>query len=175
MIKRVLLALAVVVAVLLAYAATKPDTFIVQRSALIAAPADKIFPLIQDLRAFNTWNPFARGDDNLKIEYQGAASGKGAAYTWQGEKSGAGRMEVTNTIANSKVSLKLDFSKPFEAHNLVDFDIKPQGNGSQVNWAMHGPMPYISKLMTIFFSMDQAVGGEFEKGLQNLKAKAEAR
>ena len=173
MIKRIIAVLAVIIIAALAYAATKPDTFSVQRSAVIAAPAEKIFPLITDLRAFNTWNPFARADLAAKLEYQGAASGKGASYTWQGDQSGAGRMEVIDIVANSKVTMKLDFTKPFEAHNSVDFTIKPQAGGSLVTWNMYGPMPYVSKVMTIFFNMDKTVGGEFENGLRNLKAKVE--
>ena len=172
MIKRIIAVLAVLIGAPLVYAATKPDTFSVQRSAVIAAPAEKIFPLITDLRAFNTWNPFARADPAAKLEYQGAASGKGASYTWQGDQSGAGRMEVIDIVANSKVTMKLDFTKPFEAHNSVDFTIKPQADGSLVTWNMYGPMPYVSKVMTIFFNMDKTVGGEFENGLRNLDRKS---
>ncbi len=173
MIKTILLGLAAAVAALLVYAATKPDTFALQRSVLIKAPAAKVYPLISDLKAFNTWNPFLAQDPASKLSYEAITAGKGAAYSWAGDKSGAGRMEITEATEASKVLVKLDFSKPMEGHNVVEFSLVPQGDATQVTWAMRGPMPYVSKLMTTFFSMDKMVGGSFEQGLASLKALAE--
>ncbi len=84
-------------------------------------------------------------------------------------------MQIVESVPPQRVTMKLDFTKPFEAHNNVDFTLQPQGDGVQVTWAMHGPAPYINKLMTLFFSMDKMVGGEFDKGLASLKALAETR
>jgi uncharacterized protein YndB with AHSA1/START domain len=173
MVKKLFLALVLVLAALLIYAATLPGSFRVARSADIAAPPAKLHALISDLRQFNVWNPFLRQDPKAQLTYEGAASGVGSAYRWQGEKSGAGRMEVIESAAPKSVAMKLDFSKPFEAQNRVDFTIEPQGTGSRVTWAMSGPSPFISKLMSVFFSMDKMVGGEFDNGLANLKALAE--
>jgi uncharacterized protein YndB with AHSA1/START domain len=173
MLKTIALVVAALIAALLIYAATKPDTFRIERSATIAAPADKVFPLINDVKAFNTWNPFNRMEPNVDIQYEGPAAGKGAAYTWKGNKTGAGRMEVSDSVPSSKVSMKLDFSKPFEAHNNVDFTLQPDAAGTRVTWAMYGPMPYLNRLMTVFFDMDKTVGKDFEAGLVNLKGAAE--
>ena len=174
MLKTILLIVAAAIAALLIYAATKPDSFRLQRSTTIAAPPDKVFALINDLRQFNTWNPFAKMDPKQVITYDAVTAGVGGAYTWQGEKSGAGRMQIAESIAPQRVSAKLDFSKPFEAHNRVDFTVKPQGDkGSTVTWAMQGPMPYFFRLVTIFSDMDKTVGRDFDNGLANLKALAE--
>jgi carbon monoxide dehydrogenase subunit G len=174
MLKKILAVLAVAIVGVLGFAATRPDSFTVQRSALVKAPPAKLYPLISDLKAFNTWNPFAAQDPTSKITYAGATSGKGAAYTWQGSKSGEGRMELTDAQEGSKVTYKLDFTKPMEAHNVVEFSLVPQGDTTNVTWAMRGPMPFISKVMTLlFFDMDKTVGGEFEKGLASLKVLAE--
>ena len=173
MIKTILLIVAAVIAALLIYAATKPDSFRLQRSTTIAAPPEKVFALINDLRQFNTWNPFAKMDEKQVITYDALTAGVGGAYNWQGEKSGAGRMQIAESVAPQRVTAKLDFTKPFEAHNSVDFTVQAQGTGSTVTWAMHGPAPYVNKLMTIFFDMDKTVGKEFEAGLANLKALAE--
>ena len=173
MLKTLLLIVAAAIAALLIYAATKPDTFRIQRSATIAAPPEKVFALINDLRQFNTWNPCAKMDPKQVITYDATSAGVGGAYNWQGEKTGVGRMQITESVPAQRVSAKLDFTKPFEAHNQVDFTVQPQGNGSTVTWAMHGPMPYLNRLMTIFFDMDKTVGKDFEAGLANLKALAE--
>jgi uncharacterized protein YndB with AHSA1/START domain len=173
MFKTILLIVAAVIAALLIYAATKPDTFRLQRSATIAAPPEKVFALINDLRQFNTWNPFAKMEPTVVITYDATSAGVGGAYNWKGEKTGEGRMQITESVPAQRVSAKLDFTKPFEAHNNVDFTVQPQGSGSTVTWAMHGPMPYLNRVMTIFFDMDKTVGKDFEAGLANLKALAE--
>jgi uncharacterized protein YndB with AHSA1/START domain len=174
---KILLGIAAVVGVgiagVLIYAATKPDTFSVQRSVVIAAPPDKLFGLINEPKAFNTWNPYARKDPQIKLRYEGAASGPGAAYAWESESLGVGRMEVIEAVAPSRVAMRLEFEKPMQAKNRVDFTLKPQGGATQVTWAMSGPMPYISKLFTTFMDMDKMVGGDFEAGLGNLKTLAE--
>lgn len=162
-----------VVAVLV-YAATRPDTFRVQRSASINAPPQKIFPLINDLRRFNTWNPFTQKDPGMKGNYSGPSDGKGAAYAFSGNKNvGEGSIAIAESSPPSKVTMKLDMIRPFEAHNIVEFTVEPNGGSTNVTWAMHGPNPFVAKLMSIFFSMDSMIGKDFEAGLANLKAVAE--
>jgi len=175
MLKKILGVIVLAIAAVLIYAATKPDTFTLQRSAAIAAPPDKIFPLIADVKAFNTWNPYALKDPASKMAYEGPASGVGAAYSWDSEALGAGRMEITEASAPSRVQAKLEFKRPFTTTNRVEFTLQPQGTQTQVTWAMSGPMPYLSKLMTTFVSMDRMVGADFEAGLANLKTLAEKR
>ena len=166
--------LAVAVAGVLAYAATRPDVFQVQRSAAIKAPPEKIHPLINDLRAFNRWSPYEKKDPAMKRAYSGPESGKGAVYAWDGDRNvGKGRMEIADASLPSKVTLKLDFEKPFEAHNIVNFTMEPKGDATSVTWAMQGPVPYMAKIVHLIFNMDRMVGQDFEAGLANLKALAE--
>ena len=158
----------------LVYAATLSDTFEVQRSARINASPEKIFPLINNMHSMNTWNPFAEADPNIKINYTGPDSGKGARYQWTGDsKVGEGSIEVTDVSEPSRVALKLDMLKPLEGHNTVVFTLAPNGNGTDVTWAMSGERPFIGKVMDAVFNMDRMVGGQFEKGLAKLKAIAE--
>jgi uncharacterized protein YndB with AHSA1/START domain len=173
MVKTVLGVIALAIAALLIYAATQPDTFSIQRSASIAAPPERLFALISDVKAFNTWNPFASKDPAIQLGYEGAASGVGAAYTWQSNEVGAGRMEIIEAVAPSRLAMRLAFTKPFATTNRVEFTLQPQGTQTQVTWAMTGPMPYLSKLICTFVSMEGMVGPDFEAGLANLKAAAE--
>jgi hypothetical protein len=167
------LGLALLVGALLAFAATKPDHFRIQRSATLKAPPEKIFPLINDFSRWGAWSPYEK-DPAMKRSFSGPAAGPGAVYAWEGNKDvGQGRMEITQAAAPTLVALKLDFEKPFEAHNRVDFTLKPHGEATEVTWAMQGPMPYLSKVMTVFFDMDRMVGQDFEAGLASLKALAE--
>jgi carbon monoxide dehydrogenase subunit G len=174
MFKKIAFVVIVLVAAVLALAATKPDTFRVERSVSIDAPPEKIFPLIDDLHNWTVWSPWEKKDPAMKRTYSGAARGKGAAYAWEGNKDvGMGRMEIAESSPTSKVTINLDFVKPFEAHNVVDFTVEPKGGTSSVTWAMHGPSPFFSKVLHVFLSMDRMVGKDFEAGLANLKAAAE--
>ncbi|HXI08615.1 MAG: SRPBCC family protein [Bradyrhizobium sp.] len=162
--------LAVAIAVILILAATKPDTFRIERSAVIDAPAERIFAVLSDFRQWTGWSPWEHKDPALKREYSGAERGKGAIYGWEGNKNvGSGRMEILEANAPSKLRIKLDFFKPFEGHNTAEFTMLPQGNATNVHWVMHGPATFLSKVMQVFISFDRMVGKDFETGLANLK------
>ena len=173
MIATILIVIAVAVAAVLAYAASKPDTFMVRRSASIAAPPEKIFPMIDDLRAQSAWSPFEK-DPNMKRTHSGAPRGKGAVYAWDGNRQvGAGQIAITESVPSSKVALLLDMSRPFKAHNTVEFTLDRIGAGTNVTWAMQGRQPYMAKVMGLFVDCDKMCGGLFEEGLAKLKALAE--
>src|SRR5947207_9552974 len=161
----------IAIAIVLILAATKPDTFSVRRVTTVRAPPEKIFPLINDFHQWGTWSPWEDKDPAMKRTYSGAGSGKGAVYAWDGNKNvGTGRMEILEVSAPSKIVIKLDFFKPFEAHNTAEFTMLPHGDATSVTWVMHGPQPYMFKVMTTFFNMDKLVGKDFETGLGNLKS-----
>ena len=168
----------VVVVVILIIAATKPDTFRVQRATSIKAPPEKIFPLINDLHSHSSWSPFEK-DPAMKKTHSGAPQGKGAVYEWDGNRQvGKGRIEIADTTPPSKLTMKLDMFTPFEAHNMVEFTLEPQGQSTNVTstnvtWAMHGPQPYMAKVMGTVINCDKMVGSQFEEGLAKLKALAE--
>lgn len=177
MITSILIVVAVLIAALLAYAATKPGTFAIRRSVLIAAPPEKIFPMIDDLHAQSAWSPFDK-DPNMKRTHSGAPRGKGAVYAWDGNRQvGAGRITITNSVAPSKITLLLDMFRPFKAQNTVEFTLDRKGNGTSVTtnvtWAMQGRQPYMGKVMSIFMDCDKMVSSQFEEGLSKLKALVE--
>src|ERR1700681_3980714 len=167
--------LAFLIAIVLILAATKPNSFSVQRATTVKAPPERIFPLINDFHQWGTWSPYENKDPAMKRSYSGAASGKGAVYAWDGNKNvGSGRMEILETSAPAKIVIKLDFFKPFEGHNTAEFTILPQGDATDVRWVMHGPAPFISRLMQVFMNIDRMIGKDFETGLANLKRLTES-
>jgi uncharacterized protein YndB with AHSA1/START domain len=166
--------LAVAIAIVLILAATKPDTFRVQRAATIKAPPEVIFALISDFHRWGSWSPWETRDPAMQRSFGGAASGKGAVYAWDGNRNvGSGRMEILDAQAPSKIVIKLDFLKPFEAHNIAEFTMLPQGDATSLTWAMHGPLVFMGKVMHTFINMDRMVGKDFEAGLANLQRLAE--
>ena len=174
----ILATVVVLIAAILFYAATKPDTFRVQRTTSIKAPPEKIFPLINDLHSHTSWSPFEKGPE-MKRTHSGAPQGKGAVYEWAGNrKVGTGRIAIVDATPPSKVTMKLDMFTPFEAHNIVEFTLDSKGistnaNSTNVTWAMHGPQPYMAKLMGTVINCDKMVGSQFDEGLAKLKALAE--
>jgi uncharacterized protein YndB with AHSA1/START domain len=178
MVKKIVLAvvgvLVVAVAVVLALAATQPDTFRVQRAIAINAPPEKIYPLLSDLRRSVEWSPYEKKDPDMRRTYRGAPSGKGAIYEWDGDSNvGAGRIEIADVSPPSRVVLNLEMIRPFMAQNVVEYSLEPKEGATNVTWSMHGPMPFVSKVMCLFFDMDKMVGNDFEAGLSNLKTLAE--
>lgn len=174
MLKIIAILIAIVIVGILVLAANKPDIFRVQRSTTIKAPPEKLFALINDFNAWTTWSPWEKKDPAMKRTFGATTSGKGATYAWEGNKEvGQGRMEIAESLPSSKVALKLDFVKPFEAHNQVEFTLEPKGDTTSVTWNMQGPTPYFAKVVHVFMDMDKLVGKDFEAGLANLKAVAE--
>ncbi len=161
-------------AALLVYAATRPDAFRIERNIVIQAPPDKVFALIDNFRQWPLWSPWEGLDPALKRQYEGPDAGRGTIYSWEGNNQvGSGRMEILESTPSTLVRIKLDFFKPFEAHNTAEFTLEAQGSTTRVVWAMFGPNPYMAKLMQLFFSMERMVGGQFEQGLAQMKAAAE--
>ncbi|MNK32464.1 Polyketide cyclase / dehydrase and lipid transport [compost metagenome] len=178
MIKKILLSVVALVAVLvvgvLGLAATKPDTFVVERSATINATPETVYALLSDFHQWEAWSPWEKLDPAMKRTYEGAPSGVGAAYAWEGnDKAGKGRMEISEAVAPSKVVIKLNFIVPFEAHNLTEFTLTPDGEAQKLTWKMSGPQPFVAKVMCVFMDMDAMIGKDFEGGLAALKAIAE--
>lgn len=148
-------------------------TFRVERSIDIAAPAEKVAPLIEDFHAWRSWSPYENRDPNMQRSYGAIARGKGATYGWEGNKNvGAGKMEILQANP-SRIVIDLQFLKPFKAHNQAEFTLQPNGNTTRVSWAMTGPSSLMMRVMGLFMNMDKMIGRDFEAGLANLKAVTE--
>jgi hypothetical protein len=170
----VVVAVVVLIAAVLIFAARKPDTFRVQRATSVGAAPDKIFPLINDFKNWGSWSPYEKKDPAMKRTFSGQTSGTGAVYEWDGNSQvGKGRIEIIDTSAPARVTIKLDMIKPMEGHNVVDFTLEPRGGATQITWAMRGSYAYVAKVMSLFCDMDKMIGKDFETGLANLKSLAE--
>lgn len=166
------IAFILVVACLL-YATTRPD-LVVQRSVVIQAPPEKIYPYINDFHRWSVWSPWEKLDPGLHKTYTGPESGRGAGYAWQGNsKVGQGMMEITDSAPANHVTIKLDFIRPFEHHDITEFTLEPQDSATRVMWTMQSQSSYSAKLIGVFVNMDKLIGGDFELGLANLKAVSE--
>ena len=171
LLRRTLVALAVIVGVLVVVVAMQPPAFRVARTAIIAAPAAAAFAQVNDFHKWAAWNPWAKIDPAMKQAYEGAPSGVGAIYTWAGNGDvGDGRMTLTESRPNDLIRIKLDFLKPFAATSTAEFTFKPEGDRTAVTWSMAGRNNLMAKAIHLFMDMDAMIGGQFEVGLARMKA-----
>jgi Polyketide cyclase / dehydrase and lipid transport len=171
----ILVALTVIVVLFVAVVAMRPADFRIARSAAMAAPAAEVFGQVNDFHKWNAWSPWAKIDPTMKQTYEGPPAGTGAIYAWSGDgKVGQGRMTLTESRPSDLIRIKLEFLRPFKATNTSEFTFKPQGNQTMVTWSMSGKNNFVFKAFGMFMNMDKMVGGDFEKGLAQLKSVVEA-
>lgn len=168
-----LVVLALFGALVLAVASRRPKTFRIERKAVLRATPEAIMAQLINFQRWQAWSPWEKLDPKMQRTFSGTPIGVGSAYAWQGTgKVGAGRMEI-RSVEPLKVTIQLDFLKPFEAHNSAEFTLTPQSDNTELTWAMHGPQPLIGRAMGLFFNIDKLIGRDFETGLANLKALVE--
>jgi uncharacterized protein YndB with AHSA1/START domain len=173
--KKILIALAVIVVVFIVIVALQPSDFRVARSATISAPPPAVFAQVNDFHKWEAWNPWGKIDPAMKQTYEGAPAGPGAIYTWSGNNEvGEGRMTITDSRPSDLIRVKLEFFKPFAATNTAEFAFKPEGNQTLVTWSMFGEKNFMAKAVHLVMNMDKMIGGQFEKGLADMKSAVEA-
>ena len=168
MIKKILLGILAVIAIILVLAAFQPTDFRVERSLTIAAPANALFDQVNDHKKFQKWNPWAKMDPDAKTTYSGADSGVGAVASWVGDKSGAGSATITESKPGEFIRQRMDWLKPLAGTSTVDFTFKAEGDKTVVTWAMYGKNGYMGKLVSLFMDCESMCGPPFEQGLADL-------
>ena len=175
MISKVLIVLAVAVTGFLGVVATRPSGYRVARTARIAAPPAAVFAQVNDFHKWDAWNPWARIDPAMKQGYEGAPAGAGAVYTWAGNREvGEGRMTITESRPGELVRIQMQFFKPFAGTSVAEFRFIPEGDRTTVRWSMEGEANFIAKAIHMFVDMDRMIGGNFDKGLAQMKSVLEA-
>ncbi len=168
-----MLALIAVIAIVVA---RKPGAFRIERAATFNAPPAAVFAQLNDFHYWRAWSPWERMDPELNRTYEGAPEGVGAVYSWAGNKQvGEGRMTILESRPNELVRIKLEFFKPFTATNVAEFTLQPKGQQTTLTWAMAGTRSCCMKAMCMVMDMDKMVGGDFEKGLANMKSVVEVK
>lgn len=174
MIKKILLALVLLVAGVAILAAFQPSTFHVERSITIAASPAALFPRVNDLHQTHEWSPWKEMDPKATYTFEGPASGVGASQSWSGNSDvGAGKQTIVESRPNELVRIRLEFFKPMEAVCDAQFALQPAGGQTTVTWSMSGKNNYLGKVFCLFMNQDKMIGGDFEKGLATLKRTSE--
>lgn len=171
--KKILITLATLAAVLIVSAgvvAMQPSEFKIVRSAKFAVAPSKAFAQVNDFHNWESWSPWAKLDPAAKNSFEGSSSGKGAIFKWSGNNEvGEGKMTITESRPDERIQIKLEFVRPFEDSSTSEFTFNPDGDQTVVTWTMTGRQNFIGKAVCLFMNMDKIVGGQFEKGLANMK------
>ncbi|HEX5034943.1 MAG TPA: SRPBCC family protein [bacterium] len=176
MLKKILLGLAVALALFIIIVATRPAAFQVTRSISVATPPETVFAQVNDFHHWGAWNPWGKLDPAMKQSYEGPAAGAGAVYSWVGNNQvGEGKMTILQSQPNERIRIQLDFHKPLAGTSLAEFTFKPEGEKTTVSWSMSGKNNFIAIAMGLFMNVDKMIGDQFEKGLADLKSIAERR
>ena len=176
MIKTISIILLVLLGALLLMASRQPDAFAIERSVVVSAPADVIYPKIADLHQWSAWSPYEKFDPKMKKVFNGTPGAAGASMYWSGNaKAGEGTFTVRELMPPSKITMQLDMLKPMDGHNVVEFNLEPTEGGTRVTWAMRGANSFLSKIAGVFMNMDTMIGKDFEDGLASLKSQVEMK
>jgi hypothetical protein len=171
----VLIAALIVIGVGALLIARRPDSFSVERSTSVAAPLDEVFAQVNGLHNWERWSPWAKRDPDMSKVYEGPPAGVGAVYRWNGNKQvGEGSSTIVESRPGELIRMQLDFQRPFQASNEVQFRFAPEGSSTRVSWRMTGHNNFISKAVHLVMDVDKMCGGDFELGLAQLKAVSEA-
>jgi len=176
MLMKILLGVAVVLVAFIAFIATRPSTFKIERSTTVGASADVVFALVADFHGMGAWSPFLKPDPTRKDTYTGAPAAVGHSLAWtSSDNSSEGKMTIVSLNPPEQLQLELEFIKPFKATNETVFRFEQAENGTTVTWVMTGQLGVLQKAFSVFMDMDKMVGSDFEKGLATLKTLSEAK
>ena len=174
MLKKILIALAAIIAIFLIVVALQPSEFHVERTATIAAPPAAVFDQVNDFHKWDAWSPWVKLDPSAKITFEGPPSGTGTIMTWAGNNQvGGGKMTLTESRPNELVKINVDIVKPMEGSSTSEFAFKPGGDQTAVTWSMSGHQNFIAKAMRLLMNGKKMMFDIMDKGLANVKSVVE--
>jgi uncharacterized protein YndB with AHSA1/START domain len=159
-----------------AYISTREGKFRYERSGVINAPPEKIFPYLVDFKKGGEWSPYEKVDPNMKKTYSGPEQQVGSVMEFDGNRdAGSGKLEILKIVPNESVEIRLTMIKPFQGENVVVYKLTPQADGTLFTWTMSGEGGFVSKLLNFFVDCEKMVADQFTVGINNLKQVVESQ
>lgn len=171
--KIVLLVLAALVGLVAILGLIAPREVDVSRSTVIEAPQAVVFNTVNDLKTWESWSPWKEMDPAMQVTMGTPSVGAGANYSWMGEQSGEGQMEITSASPPEKLTTHVAFDGQGEADAVWSFE--PVEGGTKTTWAFHTEFPYPFNAMLLFQDFEGAISKDYDRGLALLKAQVEAQ
>ncbi len=169
--KKILLVLTVLLVVLAIIGWMMPSSMHIERSLNMKASASSIFNQVNVLKNWENWSPWKAMDPEMKVTYNEIPSGNGASYSWEGDKSGVGKMTLSDVKENESIVTLLTFEGEKEA--ISGFRFAKDGDETNVTWYFDseiGGNPF----MRLFWKMGVGMMEDtFDSGLKALSEAAE--
>ncbi|TCJ17515.1 polyketide cyclase [Flaviaesturariibacter flavus] len=177
-VKRIFIAIAVLLLLALVAALFVPKEYTVERSIAINLPADSVFTYVKYLKNQNDYSKWAGMDPAMKKEFRGTDAQPGFVSAWESQQSDVGQGEQTIRSIDEvkrRVDYDLHFIKPMNTRCDAWMQVDPKGGKSEVVWGFHGRMPYPVNILLPLFGMEKAIGDDLSLGLHNLKERLETK
>lgn len=166
--KVIMISVVGLIVLLVGFGFTLPDTAHVERSIVIKAKPDAVFPLLNNLHGFMRWSPWAKLDPSMTLTYSGPIEGVGARLNWSGNAAvGTGSQEIIESIPNERVKSNLQFGG-YQHASTGTFTLTPQGEATKVTWAYDTSMGYDIVSRYFGLMLDAWIGNEYDRGLAAL-------
>ena len=176
MMKFVALGILAVLVLFCVFISTREGKFRYERSEVIKAPPEKIFPYLSDFRKGGEWSPYEKMDPNMKKTFSGPDAQVGSVMEFDGNRdAGSGKLEILKIVPNEVVEIRLTMLKPFQAENIVEYRLTPEAEGTRFSWVMSGDGGFLGKLLNFFIDCEKLVADQFTVGINNLKSLIEAQ
>ena len=175
MLKKIGLGVLAVLILFLGYVSTRDGKFRYERSGVINATPEQIYPYISNLKNGEKWSPYEKVDPNMKKSFTGEDGQVGSVMEFEGNSDvGSGKLEILSLVPNQAVELKLTMIKPFYGENLIQYRLTPEASGTKFTWAMSGDGGFMGKLMTVLIDCEKMIGDQFNQGIASLKTVVES-
>jgi len=175
MLKKVLIALAAIIAIFVVVVALQPSEFQLARSTTIAAPQADVFAQVNDFHKWEAWSPWAKLDPQAKIAFEGPPEGEGTIMTWSGNSEvGEGKMTLTESRPYELIKTRVDMVKPFAGSSTSEFTFKPEGEGTAVTWSVAAHHNFMQKALCLIFGGKRMMSDLMDKGLAQMKSVVES-
>lgn len=153
-------------------AAFFPSKYQVTRSIEINQPVAAVFEQVEDFNEFEKWNPWSAMETGIKHTQSNPAKGVGAYWTWEGNKTGQGKMTIQKVVPNKSIDIKLEFMAPQQSTAQTGWVFEESGKATKVTWSIEGELSYpLERYLGPM--IENMLGKDFENGLANLKKKME--
>jgi len=159
------------IALILVLAFTVDTEFDMERSVVIDRPSEEVFDYVKYLRNQYNYSVWGAMDPDMKQEFRGTDGTVGFVSAWEGnEDAGAGEQEIVGMVDGERIEYELRFFEPFESTSNSFMSTESiSENQTRVTWGMYGTFPRPMNIMLLFFDLEEAIGSDYETGLNNLK------
>ncbi len=174
-IKYILLALGILVAVTIVLGLVGPKSYNVNRSIVISSGVDQVWPYISSAKKMQDWSPWVGKDTTLRIEYYGTEGTVGSGYRWDGEILGSGEQTISMLEFQKRVLTDLKIDMPFGNDvSTAYFNLQDTLKATKVTWGLRGDNGFAGRIFGMIMNYDEMIGPDYEAGLVNLKRLVES-